>query len=295
MTPGDWFLLGAPWDCSGTGRGEADAPDALRRAGALELVADDAGDADTAIEAAGRDPDTGVLGLESTVRAARALSVVLGEAMAQRPGMRPLVLGGDCSILLGLVPALRRASGPVGLWFVDGHPDFQDGTSSATGETADMDLAVLTGLGAEALVTLDGPPPLVAASDVVLIGYRTEGLDAAASAEVGALPADLHRIDASGVIVDPSAAGRRAARLLAASGRPTWLHLDLDVLDPTAFESVTYPQPGGPDWDQLAALLLPLTTTPGLLGVSIADHRPDLDPAGTGASRILDLLATVLP
>ncbi len=295
MTPDGWFLLGAPWDCSGTGRGEAAAPDALRLAGAAGLVADDAGNADTTIEPGERDVHTGVLALESTLRAAGALSATLGAAMAQRPGRRPLVLGGDCSILLGIVPALRRRSGAVGLWFVDGHPDYQDGTSSDTGETADMDLAVLTGIGAETLVALDGNPPLVEASDVVLIGHRTEHLDAAASAELQAVPADLHRIDATAVIADPSAAGRRAAALLAPSDRPTWLHLDLDVLDPTVLDAVTYPQPGGPDWEQLAALLHPLTAAPGLLGVSIADHRPDLDPTGTAASRILALLASVLP
>ncbi|HEX7148522.1 MAG TPA: arginase family protein [Actinomycetota bacterium] len=152
----DWFLLGAPWDCSGTGRGEQAAPAALRAAGLPALVGLDRGDAGTVIDSTRRDQRTGVLALPETVRAARALAGTLDEALGELPGRRPLVVGGDCSILLGILPALRGRVGPVGLWFLDGHPDYLDGPGSDTGETADMDLAVLTGDGAEPLVTWPG-------------------------------------------------------------------------------------------------------------------------------------------
>lgn len=54
-------------------------------------------------------------------------------------------------------------------------------------------------------------------------------------------------------------------------------------------------QPDGPDWDQLAALLLPLARSPRLIGISVADFRPDLDPDGDHARRIVALLDRVLP
>jgi len=78
-------------------------------------------------------------------------------------------------------------------------------------------------------------------------------------------------------------------------GRGAWLHLDLDVIDPAVLPAVTYPQPGGPDWDQLAAALEPLAQSPRLLGVSVADFRPDLDPTGDLATRVLEVLARTLP
>ncbi|MEJ7757351.1 MAG: hypothetical protein WKF83_14550 [Nocardioidaceae bacterium] len=93
------------------------------------------------------------------------------------------MVGGDCSILLGIVPALRRHVGTVGLWFIDGHPDFLDGHASETGETADMDLALLTGAGAESLVTLAGAPPMVDALDAVLLGHRADDVDQGAADE----------------------------------------------------------------------------------------------------------------
>nr|WP_280779166.1 arginase family protein [Rhodococcus opacus] len=133
---------GAPWDCSGSARGEQAAPHAFREAGLSAMVGRDVGDAATVIDRTDRDEATGVIALSETVRAAHALADDLAVAMADLPGRRPLVVGGDCSILLGIFPALRRHLGSAGLWFVDGHPNYLDGRSSDTGETADMELAV---------------------------------------------------------------------------------------------------------------------------------------------------------
>lgn len=296
MDAADWFLLGAPWDCSGSGRGEHLAPAALRGAGVSRLAGVDLGDADCAITSTERDDPTGVLALPETVRAARALADALESGLRGQPGRRPLVVGGDCSILLGIFPALRRRHlGPVGLWFLDGHPDYLDGRTSETGETADMDLAVVTGDGAEPLVTLAGAPPMVPVGDAVLLGHRTVGLDASSAEDVARLPADLRRIDAASVADDPERAGQHAASWLADSGRGVWLHIDLDVLDMAALPAVTYPQPDGLDWDQLAAVVGPLGRSPRLLGVSIADFRPDLDPTGEHALRIVEVLDRALP
>ena len=84
-----------------------------------------------------------------------------------RPREHPLVVGGDCTLLLGVFQALPRGSG---LWFVDGHADFFDGESSPTGEAADMELAILTGHGPAGL--LEGARPLLEPAAVVLLGHR---------------------------------------------------------------------------------------------------------------------------
>ncbi|WP_250005366.1 arginase family protein [Actinoplanes sp. M2I2] len=270
-----WFLLGAPWDCSGTGRGEERAPDALREAGLSRLVDADLGDAATAITSTERDPATGVRALPQTMAAARALAAALGTGRADRPRHRPLVVGGDCSLLLGVFAHLRAAVGDVGLWMADGHPDYVDPADSDTGETADSELAVLTGLGPAALTGLAGTTPMVDAGRVSLIGHRTTGLDPASAAELARVPAGMLTLDA-----DP--------------GRPMWLHLDVDVLDPSVMPAVTYPQPGGPGFEQLEARLRPLAAAPDLIGVSIADYRPDLDPDGVHAAALVRLLGRLL-
>lgn len=51
----------------------------------------------------------------------------------------PVVLGGDCSIIIGTLLALRRA-GRYGLFFIDGHADFYTPEASDIGLASDMEL-----------------------------------------------------------------------------------------------------------------------------------------------------------
>jgi arginase len=290
----DWFLLGAPWDCSGTGRGEALAPGALREAGLARHVDVDLGDAKTVISSSLRDPATGVRALPGTIAAAHALAAALGAGARDHPRRRPLILGGDCSLLLGVFAYARPALGDVGLWLVDGHPDYLDAPASDTGETADLELALLTGDGPPSLTGLGGTAPMVAARHAALIGHRTAGLDPESAAELARVPADLLALDSPTVIRDPHGTGNRAAVWADDLGIPMWLHVDVDVLDPSSMPAVTYPQPGGPDLDQLTALLAPLAASPRLLGVSVADFRPDLDPDGRHAAALTALIDRTL-
>ena len=90
-------------------------------------------------------------------------------------------------------------------------------------------------------------------------------------------------------------AGRDAETRLAGGADGAWLHLDLDVLDRGALPAVSYPQSGGLSWDELLELIAPLGGSPHLVGVSVADLNPDLDPNGRHAARVVDLLAAALP
>lgn len=279
-------VVDAPIDCSGAGRGEEHAPAALRAAGLVErLGARDAGEADARIRDTRRDPDTGVVGAAEVRRASKAIASRVREVLEARE--RPLVLGGDCTLLLGVFQALPRGSG---LWFVDGHADFFDGESSPTGEAADMDLAILTGHGPPGL--LEGDAPLLEPAAVVLLGHRPAELHPDVARENARLDQDIHALTAPEVREGGAArVGADAAARLAE--RPTWLHLDLDVLDDGVLPAVSYPQPLGLDWDELVALLRPLVAAPNLLGVSVADFNPDRDADGTHAARVVEALESL--
>jgi arginase family enzyme len=278
-----FHVLDAPLDCSGAGRGEERAPAALRAAGLLDrLGARDAGEADAHIRDAYRDAATGVIGAADVRRASAAIAD--GIHRIRDAGHRPLVLGGDCTLLLGVFQALPRGTG---LWFVDGHADFYDGETSPTGEAADMDLSILTGHGPHGLV--DQHEPLVDPAAVVLLGHRPGELGDDAALENGRLDPAIHALTAPDVRErGPARTGADVAARLA--GGPAWLHLDLDVLDETALPAVTYPQPLGLDWDELVALARPLAAAPNLAGVSVADFNPDRDPDGAHAERVVEAL-----
>src|SRR5437867_3672162 len=84
-----------------------------------------------------------------------------------------VVLGGDCSIVLGNLLGVRESvRGPVGLVYVDAHADFGTPEESRTGSAASMCLALAVGRGETSLARLAGNEPLVHAKDVVLIGRR---------------------------------------------------------------------------------------------------------------------------
>lgn len=280
-------IIDAPLDCSGLGRGEEHAPGALRAAGLLErLHARDAGQADARIRDTSRDPATGVIGADDVRRASSAIaSHVLGVLQAME---RPLVLGGDCTLLVGVFQALPRESA---LWFIDGHADFFDGESSPTGEAADMDLAILTGHGPAGL--LDRHGPLVDPTAVMLLGHRPSELHADVARENARLDPAIYTLTALEVRDrGPDRVGTEAAVRLAR--RPAWLHLDLDVLDRRVMPAVSYPQHLGLDWGELIALAQPLVAAPNLLGISVADFNPDRDPDGIYARRVVDALALLL-
>jgi arginase len=279
-------VVDAPLDCSGAGRGEEHAPAALRAAGLLErLSAHDGGEADARIRDTRRDPDTGVVGAEDVRRASMAIASEVLQVLEARD--LPVVLGGDCTLLLGVFHALPAGSG---LWFIDGHADFFDGRSSPTGEAADMDLAILTGHGPSGL--LESDHPLLEPAAAVLLGHRPAELHPDVARENALLDPAIQALTAPQVReLGPHAVGIDAAARLA--GRATWLHLDLDVLDEEVMPAVSYPQPLGLGWNDLVDLARPLVEAPNLLGVSIADFNPDRDPDGTYAAQVVDALGSM--
>ena len=116
-------------------------------------------------------PYAGKIDLESGVRNANAMrqySLTLADAVGKilNAGQFPLILGGDCSILIGNMLALQRR-GCYGLMFIDGHTDFLNATTSYTKAAAGMDLALVTGRGHDKLTSVDGFKLLVHEEDTV--------------------------------------------------------------------------------------------------------------------------------
>src|SRR5687767_13351054 len=78
---------------------------------------------------------TAILNGEEIAAYSQTLADAVGHVIDR--GEFPVVLGGDCSILLGSLLALRRA-GRYGLLFIDGHADFYNPEANPNGEVASM-------------------------------------------------------------------------------------------------------------------------------------------------------------
>lgn len=268
--------------------GVQEAPGALLRAG---LGRDLAGAVRVgAVEAPPYDPrrdeETGVLNPGGIARYSLLLADAVGEVLDG--GRFPVVLGGDCSILLGNLLALRRR-GRYGLLFLDGHTDFYQPAAEPTGEAASMELALVTGRGPRVLTDLEGRGPLVRDEDVVVLGFR----DAAESAEAGMqpLPPELYALDLDDVrAVGAADAARGAVARLAGGGAVGyWVHLDVDVLDDAVMPAVDYRQPGGLSWAELEDVLVTALSGGGAVGLDVTIFNPRLDPTdGTIARRLAE-------
>jgi arginase len=234
------------------------------------------------------DPETGLLnpsGLRDySPRLADAVEAVLAQ------GEFPLVLGGDCSILLGNALALKRR-GRYGLLFVDGHADFYQPEAEPSGEAASMDLALVTGRGPAIVANLEGRRPLVRDEDAVVFAFR----DAEHAAVEGSqpLPATLRALDLATVReLGVERAVREALAHLEREDGPLgfWIHLDADVLDDSIMPAVDYRLPGGLRWEELSAVLRAAVASPRAVGLEITIFNPTLDADGRIAHGLVDAL-----
>ena len=215
-------------------------------------------------------------------------------------GRFPLVLGGDCSVMLGALYALRRAGGG-GLIHVDGHSDFfhpgNYDTRSRLGTAAGMDLALATGRG-EALLTkwpeVEGP--LVADEDVIQVGER----DAESADWVQGYPdvqkTAITRLTIQQILRDgiSRTADGIVSRLAERKLVRAWMHVDLDVLDERVMNAVDSPGAPGFDFTQLTSLLHALIGSGRVAGMTACIYDPDLDKGHRFARPIVDCLVRAL-
>lgn len=206
-----------------------------------------------------------------------------------------LLLGGDCSVVLGALLGARHAGrSRVGLVYVDAHADFATPETSRTGSAASMCLALAVGRGDTPLARLDDEGSLVRGEDVVIIGRRDDwdepwyGEDVLRASPV----LDLTHATVRGA--GAPAAAMAAIERLEPNVDGFWVHVDADVLDPAVMPAVDSPEPGGLMLDELADLLTPLVRHPAALGLELTIYDPALDPDRSSAVRLTDLLERVL-
>ncbi|HTE49455.1 MAG TPA: arginase family protein [Kofleriaceae bacterium] len=215
-----------------------------------------------------------------------------------RRGALPVVVGGDCSNVLGCLLGLRRAGGR-GLVHVDGHSDFfHPGNYDAAarlGSAAGMDLALATGRGEPILTAWpDIGGPLVADADVVQIGERDAADPAYAYRDIEQTAIERITVQSLQAQGTGWAIERTLGRLGARGVERGWLHIDLDVLDQAVMPAVDSPGTPGLTYAQLSEVIGGLVGSGRIAGLDVAIYDPDLDPDGKYAPDIAAAVATGL-
>jgi arginase len=201
---------------------------------------------------------------DDDLRESRAAIAAAGEQLeaALDDGDYPVLLASDCSICLSTLPALARSEPDASVVWLDAHGDFNTPATTGSGFLGGMCLAAAcgrwdSGFGA-------GVDP----RRVVLSDGRA--LD----------PAEREEIDRAGVRVVAPAEVAEAAR-----GERVFLHLDLDILDPSVM-AAGLPAPGGLSADELRALLAALAGAAELIGVEIT--------AFEAGDELVELIASIV-
>ena len=203
-------------------------------------------------------------GQGSGVHGLTAIQLIANELRASLDTVpsAPIVIGGDCGVELAAIPhAIKRAGTPTALLWLDAHPDLNTPDTSPTGAFHGMVLRTLLGEGLAALL----PQSPVAARSVVLAGTRACD------------DAEAAYIEASGIRMLPPDQLTVASLLdaLTATGAGSvYVHIDLDVLDPGEFASLSYPEPFGLSVASLLELLHAVKEHFPLAGASVTEFAP---------------------
>jgi arginase len=175
----------------------------------------------------------------------------------------------------GCRAGLRDTVGEAGLVFLDGHED----AATLDGEVANMEVALLLGLGGERLPeALRKHLPALTLDTLAMLGPRDSvwirQLGVPSLVERGAL---LFTPEA--IASDPAQRARQAVEHVASRAPHWWLHTDLDILSADEFAAVgVSPEdpllPGGLRWDELTEVVSAALRAGGCAGWSLRTPDP---------------------
>lgn len=280
-------ILGVPFNGDGTAPEVENPAKGLRDAGLIGLLRSrgqevrDLGDLPIPRCENRRDQETKILNLVAWRGVSERISRKISGILEDTPFL--LVLGGDCSILVGIFGAFANHKARVGLVLLDGHTDFRAPTTSSSGEPADIELALLTGRGPKIISAFGGRYPLLRDEDVIAYGFREP--DQIATSNI--LTYDRRRMADLGIERSVTEGLARFAQ----ANIQLWLHFDVDALDPRLMP-VNFPEPDGLTLEETREFLSLWLASGKVIGMSVACYHPKLDVDGSAGHRLASLIAS---
>ncbi len=182
-------------------------------------------------------------------------------------GRFPVLCAGACSICVTTLPVLARDRPDAFVLWLDAHADFNSPATSPSKFLGGMCLA-----GACGVWDTGFEGPALDPTRVVMSGVRD--IDPGERVLL-----DTHHVS----LID------RPSRLAdALAGREVFVHLDVDVLDPSVMPGMAYPAPGGSSAEGLASLLRDVASAATVIGIEVTGC-----PSAAGAQIVAPAVAAL--
>jgi arginase len=289
-------LIGVPSSAGAHWPGQEKAPRALREAGLVErlesagLVVVDHGD----LPRVRFRPNPEHRNPQNLEAVAELVRCVADRVVATlRAGEIPLVIGGDCTIELGVLSGFLRAGQDPALLYLDGGVDLRTPATNPTGILDSMGVAHMVGEpgAAEELARIGPRFPLMEDERVVLFGYEPN------PPEIGVLEQhSMLRYPAKIVRDRPREAAAEALARLEEEAERFVVHFDVDVIDFVDFPIADVPQHNaGLTFKEAIACLEVFASSPHFAGLTITEFNPDhADEEGVLAATFASEVAVTL-
>jgi len=288
-------LIGVPSSAGAHGPGQEKAPAALRQAGLLGalreagLEVEDLGDLPVARFAPDRD-NRKRQSQSRVVKVARQVADAVARAVERE--LVPLVLGGDCTVTLGVVAGLLRHQPDLGLIYFDGDADLTTPDTTHSGIFDSMGMSHLIGMGDPELAHLGPRFPLVPQDRIALFGFHPYDIE----------PEEARLLETSAMVQYPVTSMDDRPVELAAEARARLeelvraiaVHFDVDVMDSAEIPLADWPHYDALSFGDTMRCLSVFVGSPRLAALVVTEINPDNDPDGLLVRQFVDAFVAAL-
>jgi arginase len=285
-------LIGVPSSAGAHGPGQEKAPSALRTAGLLGalreagLEVEDLGDLPVARFAPDRD-NRKRQSQPRVVKVARQVAEAVARAVERE--LVPLVLGGDCTITVGVVAGLLRHQPDLGLIYFDGDADLTTPETTHAGIFDSMGVSHLIGQGDPDLAHVGPRFPLLPEDRIALFGFHPYEIE----------PEESRVLEASAMLQYPVTSmddrpverAAEARARLEQRARAIAVHFDVDVMDSAEIPLADWPHYDALSFADAMRCLSVFVGSQKLAALVVTEINPDHDPEGLLVRQFVDAFA----
>ena len=173
-------------------------------------------------------------------------------AQAYRPDTVMVTLGGEHSITVGVVRALKERHADLSVLMLDAHADFRDSYQGSEYSHATVGRRIAE------------------SCPLAIVGVRSLSSEEREAVEETGQPMYTWPQDCT--------VGELAERVLAQLTETVYISVDLDAMDPSIMSAVGTPEPGGMLWAETLALLRAIASRRRIVGFDLMELAPPEGP-----------------